>query len=110
LAVKIARKLAEADPDDPFGLARLSWSLDELDCVQEAHDLLARAVKKYPTDYRLRYSLARYCSKLGKLKEAMHHWETAIDYGLRESTTYENELLMIPLSNRFGQTSVRYEL
>lgn len=84
LAVEIARKLAEADPDDSFGLVRLSWSLDELGRVQEAYDLLARAVNKYPEDYRLRYSLARYCSKSGKLKEAMHYLETAIDYGCKE--------------------------
>jgi tetratricopeptide (TPR) repeat protein len=79
LALEIAGTLAAADVGDSFAVVRLALTLDKLNRVQEAYDLLVAAAPNFPEDHRLRYDLARYCCKLGKLDEAMHYLETAID-------------------------------
>ena len=79
LALEIAGTLAAADPYDSFAVIRLATTLDKLNRVKEAHDFLIAAAPNFPEGYRLRYDLACFCCKLGKLKEAMHYLETAID-------------------------------
>jgi tetratricopeptide (TPR) repeat protein len=79
LALEIAGTLAAADPYNCIAVIQLATTLDKLNRVQEACDFLKAAAPNFPEGYRLRYDLARYCCKLGKLKEALHYLESAFD-------------------------------
>jgi tetratricopeptide (TPR) repeat protein len=79
LALEIAGTLAAADPYNSIAVVRLASTLDKLNRVKEACDFLIAAAPNFPEGYRLHYDLARYCCKLGKLKEALHYLETAFD-------------------------------
>jgi tetratricopeptide (TPR) repeat protein len=77
--LEIANTLAAKIPRDSFGSIRAAYALQQLGRTQAAHDLLSAVLEQFPKDQVITYNLACYCCQLGKLKEAMHHLERAID-------------------------------
>lgn len=79
LGLEVARALACQRPDSSFGFVSWAKALDQLNRTDEAYNLLIDARPKFEKEYLLRYHLACYTCKLGKLKEAMEYLEEAID-------------------------------
>ncbi len=68
--VDIAAAIIRVDPDRPEGWTHRSFALHELKRTQEAFDLLAPVVERFPENWTIPYNLACYCAQLGRLAEA----------------------------------------
>jgi predicted Zn-dependent protease len=78
---RIAGKLIEILPDEPFGWVHRSYSLHELKRTREAYDFLAPVAGKFPQDFVIPYNLGCYCCQLGWLDEARKWLKQAIAIG-----------------------------
>jgi tetratricopeptide (TPR) repeat protein len=83
-AAEIARSISVLLPDNPFGHFHLAFSLHELKRTKEAYDVLIAVVDKFPAEHLIRYNLACYSCRLGRLKEAYQWLEKAIDLAGKE--------------------------
>jgi hypothetical protein len=66
-------------PYDALICVYAGMALDRLNRTQEACDLLASYMKRFPKHAQLHYDLACYASKIGSLEQAMSSLERAID-------------------------------
>jgi tetratricopeptide (TPR) repeat protein len=76
--VRIATRLIELVPEEPFGWVHRSFSLHELKRTAEAHAALAPMASKFPNDFVIPYNMACYACQLGKLDEARRWLKQAI--------------------------------
>ncbi len=76
-ALDIAAALMQLVPKDPAGWENASYALDEMGRPAEARDNLLRVVNRFPKDALMRYNLASYECKLGRLPEAKAWLERA---------------------------------
>jgi tetratricopeptide (TPR) repeat protein len=81
----LATAIVLADPDRPFGWIHRSYALHELKQTAKAWDELLPAVKKFPGEWLVRYNLACYTCRLGKLDDARSWLEKAIELGDRQT-------------------------
>jgi tetratricopeptide (TPR) repeat protein len=65
-------------PYDAVMCIYAGMALDRLNRTQEAYDLLASGVKRFPNQPQVHYDLACYACKIGRLNEAMSSLERAI--------------------------------
>ncbi|SPE53331.1 conserved hypothetical protein [Verrucomicrobia bacterium] len=75
---EVARKIAEALPDNHFGWFMLAYALHELKRTKEAREILVSVAAKFPEEFLMRYNLACYACRLGDLKEAREWLEQAV--------------------------------
>jgi tetratricopeptide (TPR) repeat protein len=83
-AIEIARAISDVIPDNPFGHFHLAYGLHELERTSEAYDVLIAVVDKFPAEHLIRYNLACYSCRLGRLKEAYQWLEKAINLAGRD--------------------------
>ena len=69
-AVETAARLIQVDPESPVGWVHRSYSLHELKRTEEARESLLRVVDKFPQDATMRYNIACYECRLGRLDKA----------------------------------------
>ncbi len=69
-ALDIASAIIQIDPDNPAGWEDRSYALDELGRLVEARDNLFRVVDRFPKNAIMRYNLATYECKVGRLAQA----------------------------------------
>ena len=67
---EIARALTEMEPEKPGGWIDHAQSLHRLNRTQEAYDLLASVVSRFPDQTTMFYHLAVYGCHLQRLREA----------------------------------------
>jgi tetratricopeptide (TPR) repeat protein len=79
LALEIAQTLALECRYDSWGFIHSAEALDKLTRTEEAYAVLVPVLELFAEDSVLRYNLARYCCKLGRLKEAIGYLDRAID-------------------------------
>ncbi len=77
----IAAALVQLDPEDPLGWVHRSYALHELKRTAEARDNLLRVVDKFPISATVRYNLACYECRLGRLEQAKDWLEKAFKLG-----------------------------
>jgi predicted Zn-dependent protease len=77
-AAEIARGLTNIAPETAFGWLHMAYALHELNRTKEAWEVLIPVVDKFPSEYIMRYNLARYACQLGNLVEAWQWLEEAI--------------------------------
>ncbi len=82
--LKLAATLIELYPKSAFGWIHRSYALHELKRTAQALDELLPAAAKFSRDWLIRYNLACYCSRLGRLAEAREWLEKAFKLGNRE--------------------------
>jgi tetratricopeptide (TPR) repeat protein len=80
-ALDIAAALIQLDPEDPVGWSNRSHALHELKRTAEARDNLLRVLDKFPGSATMRYNLACYECRLGRLEEARQCLEKAFALG-----------------------------
>lgn len=68
--VDIATAITRLAPGRPVGWIHRSYALHELKRTQEAWDNLLQVADRFPNELLIRYNLACYASRLGKLSEA----------------------------------------
>ena len=78
LAVAVAEEVRELLPAEPWGHFHTAFALHELKRTQEACDALKSVVEKFPEEQIMRYNLACYACRLGRLEEAMHWLKQAL--------------------------------
>jgi tetratricopeptide (TPR) repeat protein len=76
---EIAKTLLLKLPYDGLVCIYAGMALDRLNRTEEAYDLLASGVKRFPNQAQVHYDLACYACKIGRLNEAMSSLERAID-------------------------------
>ena len=81
VCLEIARTLTEMEPDKPGGWIDYAQSLHRLNRTQEANDLLASVVSRFPKQTTLYYHLAVYACHLQLLREAWSWLERAFEIG-----------------------------
>ena len=69
-ALDLASALIQSAPEHPLGWVHRSYCLHELKRTEEARDNLLRVVDKFPDDPIMRYNLACYHCRLGRLDQA----------------------------------------
>jgi len=69
-ALELASALIQLAPEHPLGWVHRSYCLHELKRTEEARDNLLRVVEKFPDDPIMRYNLACYYCRLGRLDQA----------------------------------------
>ncbi len=79
--LEIARALTDMEQDKPGGWIDHAQSLHRLDRTQEAYDLLASAVSRFPDQTTIFYHLAVYGCHLRRLREAGKWLERAFEIG-----------------------------
>jgi predicted Zn-dependent protease len=79
LAADVARKRSQLVPNLPLGWLELAHALHALKRTQEARGVLLPVVDRFPRQYFMRYKLACYACQLGKLDEARHWLEAALE-------------------------------
>jgi tetratricopeptide (TPR) repeat protein len=79
--VDIGKALTQLAPERPVSWIHLAYALHELKRTQEAFDVLAPMVQKFPTVETIPYNLACYTCQLGRLAEARDWLAQAIDLG-----------------------------
>ncbi len=70
LALQIASALIRTVPEHPLGWIHRSFCLHELERTTEARDNLLHVVDKFRVSATVRYNLARYECRLGRLDQA----------------------------------------
>jgi len=80
-ALDIASALIQLVPEHPLGWVHRSYCLHELKKTEEARENLLRVVDKFPQDQIMRYNLACYECKLGRLEQAKSLLEKAFELG-----------------------------
>jgi predicted Zn-dependent protease len=83
-ALDIASALVQMVPEEPLGWVHRSYCLHEMKKTEEARDNLLRVVNKFPDDPIMRYNLACYECRLGRLEQAKHWLEKAFKPGGRK--------------------------
>jgi len=78
---EVARKIAEALPDNHFGWFMLAYALHELKRTKEAREILVSVAAKFPEEFLMRYNLACYECQLGRLEQARDWLEKAFALG-----------------------------
>lgn len=68
--VGFARALTKSTPDHAIGWIHLAFALHELNRTQEAFEVLAPVVARFPKEPTIPYNLACYTCRLGRLVEA----------------------------------------
>ncbi len=68
-------------PEDPAGWENASYALDEMGRPGEARDNLLRVLDRFPKDALMRYNLAAYECKLGRLVQAKAWLEKSFQVG-----------------------------
>jgi tetratricopeptide (TPR) repeat protein len=69
-ALDLSSVLIRLAPEHPLGWVHRSYCLHELKRTEEARDNLLRVVDKFPDDPIMRYNLACYNCRLGRLDQA----------------------------------------
>jgi tetratricopeptide (TPR) repeat protein len=77
----IAAALIQLEPHDPLGWVHRSYALPELKRTAEARDNLLRVVDKFTMSTTMRYNLACYECRLGRLEQAKQWLEKAFALG-----------------------------
>lgn len=80
-ALEIASRLIASNPEDPLGWIHRSYALHELKRTAEARDNLLRVVDAFPECATMRYNLACYECRLGRLEQAKVWLEKAFGLG-----------------------------
>jgi|ERR1035437_359842 tetratricopeptide (TPR) repeat protein len=80
-ALEIASALIRLDAQDPLGWVHRSYALHELKRTADARDNLLRVVEKFPDNATMRYNLACYECRLGRLDQAKAWLEKAFEIG-----------------------------
>lgn len=74
------RAILEQDPDHAQALNALGYTLaDRTDRLQEAHDLIKRALKASPNDFYILDSMGWVLYRMGRLEEAVTYLRKALD-------------------------------
>ncbi|HZQ20438.1 MAG TPA: hypothetical protein VFA90_17220 [Terriglobales bacterium] len=66
--LEIGTALVKLAPKNPSSYLCHAAALHRLKRTHHAHDQLLHAVRMFPKDWRVRYALARYACRLGKLE------------------------------------------
>src|SRR6266853_3478079 len=80
-ALDIASALIQLVPENSFGWVNRSFALHELNRTAEARDNLLPVLDKFPDEPILRYNLACYECRLGRLEQAKDWLEKAFRMG-----------------------------
>lgn len=94
MAAVVASRLAQVVPELPFGWIQLAHSLHCLNRTEEARNVLLPVLDRFPKQSFMRYKLACYACQLGRLNEARHWLETALQ--LADSTEIAKMALRDP--------------
>ena len=79
LAFEVAQSLSQNVPDASFGFVHMAVALHEMKRTEEARNVLLPVLNKFRDNYMMRYNLACYSCRMGKLKEASKWLKEAID-------------------------------
>lgn len=90
--IPIAETLVQQVPKISDGWIQRSFALHVLKRTLEAYDLLLPAVKLFPKLWVIRYNLACYACKLGKLKIATEWLRQAIDLAEKDEDIRQQAL------------------
>lgn len=77
----LAEKAIKGAPKSVNGYIHLAYALHELKRTQEAWDLLFPVAEKFPKDPTIKYNLACYATRLGRLWEAEQWLKLAFTVG-----------------------------
>jgi tetratricopeptide (TPR) repeat protein len=80
-ALFIATALVQMDPDNPLGWIHQSYCLHELGLTADARRHLMDVADKFPINATIRYNLACYECRLGRLRQAKQWLEKAFEIG-----------------------------
>jgi tetratricopeptide (TPR) repeat protein len=80
-ALDIAATFIQLAPEHLFGWLHRSFALHELNRTAEARDNLLTVLDKFPDESILRYNVACYECRLGRLEQAKHWLEKAFKMG-----------------------------
>ncbi len=80
-----AKKLAELEPENPFGWVNWAYALKERNRVKEALQIAKSGLEFVPEEAVLWFNYACYCSLLGNVEDASHH----LDQAVRLDKTFE---------------------
>jgi predicted Zn-dependent protease len=80
-AAEIAKAISELNPGSPFGWVHHAYALHELRRTQEVQKVLLPVVDRFPKEYIMRYNLACYECRLGRLEQAKSWLEKACVLG-----------------------------
>ena len=69
----VAKKLVEYDPDDAGWWILWADAARRCNSVEAAHEILSRALKKFPDDAGVHFNLACYECLLGDMERAKDH-------------------------------------
>lgn len=78
-AVTLIKKALEAEPHNGAYLDSLGWAYYKQGKLDLAEEFLRKAITRSPNDATLHDHLADVYNKKGKLKEAVQHWERALE-------------------------------
>lgn len=77
----IAHGLVALAPDEPVGWVNRSFALHQMKRTVEAWHSLLPAAQKFPKNPTIAYNLACYACQLGRLGEARHWFQRALNLG-----------------------------
>jgi tetratricopeptide (TPR) repeat protein len=104
LMQKIAKRLAEIQPDDIQWTISLAYATRRADSIQAAKEILLNAGPKFPKEGIIKYNLACYCCQTGDIETAKNYLKKAfeIDLSCRMAALEDEDLkpLWESLSNR----------
>jgi Flp pilus assembly protein TadD len=80
-ALEIAAALVALEPNDPLGWIHRSYALHELKRTAEARDHLLQVVERFPASSTIRYNLACYECRAGRMDEARKWLQEAFRLG-----------------------------
>jgi predicted Zn-dependent protease len=81
LALRIASALVRTVPEHPLGWIHRSFCLHEMARTAEARDNLLRVVNRFRVSATVRYNLARYECRLGRIDQARQWLKSALLLG-----------------------------
>ena len=79
LAGQVARTLCTLLPENPSGWVCLAYAAHKLNHTGEARQVLLTVVDEFADQYSIRYDLACYACHLGRVGEAWHWLEKAME-------------------------------
>ncbi len=101
----VSQRLAELEPENPFGWVNWAYALRERNKVKDALSVAEAGLEFVPEEAVLWFNFACYCSLLGQVEAASHH----LDEAIRLDKAFEAEAVNDPDLDNFWEWMRRTE-